>query len=250
MTFWPTSVFKASDVLADEAAFSKVAGRLSDDLHLPTEWRASLVAFIADTLPSWRDDPLRPTAIAETVLTAQLCALLNSVSRKSRGWDYLQFRMEEPDEVVRGRAIDLVAAPLGQLIWIDGRRYSQYEPLLPLECKRLPTPAGRERDEREYLHSRHGSRGGVQRFKAGDHAAAHAQAAIIAYLQTDDIPTWYARIGQWIVDLSSENANWTGNDQLTLDIHDPERGLARLSSNHVRDRGLSGIAIDHIWICI
>jgi hypothetical protein len=237
-------------VLADEPAFSKVAGQLSDALHLPTEWRTSLVAFIADTLPSWRDDPLRPAATAETVLTAQLCALLNSASRRSRGWDCLQFRMEEPDEVVRGRAIDLVAAPLGQLIWIDGRRYSQYEPLLPLECKRLPTPAGRERDEREYLHSRHGSRGGVQRFKAGDHGAAHTHAAIIAYLQTDDIPTWHARVDQWIVDLSVETTNWTGDDQLTLTIHDTARGLARLYSNHGRDRGLSGIAIDHIWIRI
>jgi hypothetical protein len=237
-------------VLADEPAISKGAGRLSDDLHLPTEWRASLIAFIADTLPSWRDDPLRPAATAETVLTAQLCALLNSASRKSRGWDYLQFRMEEPDEVVRGRAIDLVAAPLGQLIWIDGRRYSHYEPMLPLECKRLPTPTGRERDEREYLYSRHGSRGGVQRFKAGDHGAAHAHAAIIAYLQTDDIPTWHARVEQWIVDLSAETTNWSGDDQVTLNIHDSERGLARLSSNHARDRGLSRIAIDHIWIRI
>jgi hypothetical protein len=156
--------------------------------------------------------------------------------------------MEEPDEVVRGRAIDLVAAPSGQLIWISGRRYSQYEPLLPIECKRLPTPTGRERDEREYLHSRHGSRGGVQRFKAGDHGAAHTHAAIIAYLQSDDIPAWHARVAQWIVDLSVETSNWTGDDSLTLNIHDTERGIARLSSNHARDRGLADIALDHIWI--
>ena len=235
-------------MLADEPTFAKAAGRLSQDLHLPTAWRASLIAFITDAMPAWRDDPLRPAATAETVLTAQLCALLNSASRKSQGWDYLQFRMEEPDEVVRGRAIDLVAAPSGKLIWIDGRRYSQYEPLLPLECKRLPTPMGRERDEREYLHSRYGSRGGVQRFKAGDHGAAHSHAAIIAYLQSDDIPTWHARVDQWVFDLSVEDANWNADDRLRLDTHDPERGLARLSSNHARGRGLSTIALDHIWV--
>ena len=248
MTSLPTCGPKVSDVLADQSAFLESVGSLSGDLHLPSEWRASLVAFIADTLPSWRDDPLRPSATAETVLTAQLCALLNSASRKSAGWDYLQFRMEEPDEVVRGRAIDLVAAPSGELVWIDGRRYSQYEPLLPLECKRLPTPSGPGRDEREYLHSRHGSRGGIQRFKAGDHGAAHNHAALIAYLQSDDIPTWYSRVEKWTADLAVEAAEWTADDRLQLNLHDDARGLGRLSSTHARGRGLPAIILDHLWV--
>ena len=65
---------------------------------------------------------------------------LNGATRKSQGWNYLQLKIEEADESVRGRAIDLVAAPSGVLIWIESRRFSQYEALFPMEGKRLPTP--------------------------------------------------------------------------------------------------------------
>ncbi len=235
-------------MFADDRALLQPVGQLSAGLHLPVEWRATLVGFIAGALPAWRDDPDRPPATAETVLTSQLCGFLNSATRKSQGWDCLQFRVEEPDEIVRGRAIDLVAAPSGVLIWIEGRQYTQYEALFPIECKRLPTPAGAGRDEREYLHSRHGSRGGVQRFKAGDHGAAHSRAALIAYLQAEDIGVWRQRVVQWIIDLSAESADWTTDDMIHLSEHDPPLRMALLTSRHQRSRGLKAMDLDHLWI--
>lgn len=234
-------------MLSDHKATLHAVGGLRADLHLSEEWRDSLIRFIAGTLPEWRDDQFRQARTAETALTSQLCAWLNSATRTNRGWDILQFRTEEPDETRAGRTIDLVAAPLDGCIWIQERRYSRYEPLLPVECKRLPTPVGRERDEREYLHSRFGSRGGVQRFKAGDHGAAHKQAALIAYLQSDDIPTWHARIEAWTEALSSELADWDAGDRIHLAAHDSERGLGRLASVHRRE-GLSPLALDHLWV--
>src|SRR3546814_1117379 len=74
------------------------------------------------------------------------------------------------------------------VIWIEGRQYTEYQTLLPIECKRLPTSTGTDRDEREYLYSRFSTTGGVQRFKAGHHAASHARAAMIGYVQGRDIP--------------------------------------------------------------
>lgn len=235
-------------MFADDRSFLQAAGRLHADLLLPVEWRASLVEFIASALPAWRDDPDRPPATAEIVLTSQLCGFLTSATRKSQGWDYLQFRVEEPDETVAGRAIDLVAAPSGVLIWIEGRRFSQYEALFPIECKRLPTPTGAKRDEREYLHSRHGSRGGVQRFKSGDHGAAHNHAALIAYLQAEDIETWYRRVLQWIGDLSAVSSDWTADDTVHLHQHNLAKRTALLASKHQRSRGLSDISLNHLWI--
>lgn len=235
-------------MLADQRAVLESAGRLSGELSLPQEWRGSLLDFIANLLPVWRDDPERRAAMAETRLTAQLCSLLNSATRRAKGWDFLQFRMEEPDEVRSGRAIDLVAAPSGEVIWLEGRRHSQYDPILPIECKRLPTPSSRERDEREYLHSRHGSRGGVQRFKAGDHGAAHNHAAVIAYLQTENIVAWHQRIAAWCAELTAEIEGWTEDDALHLNDHRATLGVARLSSTHARGRGLPAILLDHIWV--
>ena len=154
-------------MLADEGECRVQVGRLDSEVHLPGEWINALVGFIGSVLPGWRDDPRRPARTGEDALTAQLCAKLASASRHTPGWDFLQFRREEPDAADSRRAIDLAVAPSGSVIWIEGREYTEYQTLLPIECKRLPTPTGHKRDEREYLYSRFSTTGGVQRFKAG-----------------------------------------------------------------------------------
>ena len=249
MTSSPIFEHRVSSVLADEEEIPVQAGRLGRDVHLPEEWLSSLVGFIAVTLPDWRDDPKRPTQTGETGLTAQLCARLNSVSRHSPGWDFLQFRREEPDDVRAGRSIDLVVASSGALIWIAGREYSEYRALLPIECKRLPTPTGKDRDEREYVYSRSSSTGGIQRFKAGHHGAAYARAAMIGYVQDRNILFWVTQVGAWVDGLVSTAVNgWSVDDKLRLAAHHTAMRVASLQSRHRRDSGLDPILIDHLWI--
>ncbi|MCY3753348.1 MAG: hypothetical protein OXG99_04575 [Alphaproteobacteria bacterium] len=245
----PISEAKVSDVLADEVKAPVQAGTLSHDVHLSGEWLSALVDFIAETLPDWRDDRSRPAQTSETRLTTQLCARLNSVSRHSGGWDFLQFRREEPDEVQAGRSIDLVAAPSGAVIWMDGREYSEYRALLPIECKRLPTPSRKDRDEREYVFSRFRSAGGIQRFKAGHHGAAYARAAMIGYVQDRDIPFWFMKVEAWIDGLVAATVQgWSVNDKLRLAAHLTANRVASLQSKHQRECGLDPIRIDHLWI--
>ncbi|UVK36046.1 hypothetical protein LHFGNBLO_006566 (plasmid) [Mesorhizobium sp. AR10] len=236
-------------MLADEDGATVQTGTLGADIHFPGEWLASLVGFIAAALPGWRDDPRRPAKTGETGLTAQLCARLNSFSRHSPGWDFLQFRREEPDDVRAGRSIDLVVAPSGALIWIAGREYSEYRTLLPIECKRLPTPTGKDRDEREYVFSQFSSTGGIQRFKAGHHAAGHARAAMIGYVQDRDIPFWRTQLDAWIDGLvATAVQGWSADDKLALAEHNSATGIASLQSTHRRDADLEPILIDHLWI--
>jgi hypothetical protein len=245
----PIFEHRVSSVLADEGAGLSPAGTLDRGIHLPGEWMASLVGFIAAALPGWRDDPARPAQTSETGLTAQLCARLNSASRHTPGWDFLQFRREEPDEAKGGRSIDLAVAPSGTLIWIAGREYTEYRTLLPIECKRLPTPTGADRDEREYLISRSSSTGGIQRFKAAHHGAAHARAAMIGYIQARDIPHWHAQLDAWVEGIVGETvAGWSLNDKLAMVVHDSSSRTASLRSNHERRNGLDSILIEHLWI--
>ncbi len=235
-------------MLADEGETTVQAGTLGQDIHLPGEWLSSLVGFIAATLPGWRDDPKRPVQTGETGLTAQLCARLNSVCRHSPGWDFLQFRREEPHEVRQGRSIDLVAGPSGAVIWIAGREYSEYRTLLPIECKRLPTPTGKDRDAREYLFSQFSSTGGVQRFKAGNHGAAHARAAMIGYIQSGDIDFWGTQMLTWLEGLVEIPVDgWTLEDALHFIEKDATARSARLESVHQR-KGLPEIKLHHLWI--
>lgn len=236
-------------MLADDGDRRAQAGSLDSDVHLPGEWFSSLVGFIGSVLPGWRDDPIRPAHAGETGLTAQLCARLTSASRHTPGWDFLQFKREEPDDTDGRRSIDLAVAPSGSVIWIDGREYTEYQTLLPIECKRLPTPTGTTRDEREYLYSRFSTTGGVQRFKAGHHAASHARVAMIGYVQERDIPSWAAQLDQWITGLESDAVEgWSTADHIAVVEHDTVARTASLRSHHARRTGLDGIRIDHLWI--
>ncbi len=185
-----------------------------------------LIDFIAYELPRWRDHPDRSAQTSETALTSQLCGHLNTAARFSPGWDILQFRIEEPDEQQRGRKIDLVASPCGPTVWIEGRRCTQFDTLLPIECKRLPTPKDKDRDEREYVINRHATTGGIQRFKAGNHGAAHSLAAMIAYVQAESPATWHGRLNAWIGELErSTHIGWSAKDLMRIDPVDMKAGV-------------------------
>lgn len=236
-------------MLADQGAGQAATGALDIGLHLPGEWLSALVSFIASALPAWRDDPARDVAAGETKLTAQLCSRLNSLTRHTAGWDFLQFKREEPDETNGNRSIDLAVAPSGEVIWIEGREYNEYRTMLPIECKRLPTPAGGSRDEREYLLSRFSSTGGVQRFKAGHHGAVHPRAAMIGYIQEHDVVHWRAQLDSWIDGIVADSIpGWSNQDKLVLTAHDDGNRAAALRSKHSRTNGLQPIDIDHLWI--
>ena len=235
-------------MLADHAEPTIQSGVLDRNLHLPAAWRVTLLDFIADELPKWRDDPKRPVETAETSLTSRFCAHMNSATRKSGGWDFLQFRVEEPDETAGGRKLDLVPAPSAATIWIDGREYTQYASLIPIECKRLPTPTNATRDEREYLYSAHSSTGGVQRFKAGYHGAAHTTGAMIGYIQSSNIDFWNGQMRTWLKGLIEIPLDgWTLDDELRLAKHDKARRTALLESVHRRSN-LPEIRLHHLWI--
>lgn len=235
-------------MLADGGGRQAVAGTLDGDLLLGSEWYVAFLDFISRLLPAWRDDPDRPHANAETALTAQLCARISSALRHGP-WDFLQVRREEPDEASAARALDIAVAPAGSRILVEGRTYTEYSTLLPMECKRLPTPTGHERDEREYLYSEFKTTGGVQRFKAGHHASRHSRAAMIGYVQQHDVAHWAQKTDQWIDQLeTAKKPGWRVSDKLAVACHDVTNRVAQLHSTHQRDKGLVDIKLDHLWI--
>lgn len=238
-------------MLADSSVHLVQVGSLGKDVHLSATSLDELIGFIARELPRWRDHPDRSSRTSETALTSQLCGHLNTAARHSAGWDILQFRIEEPDEQQKGRKIDLIASPCGPTIWIDGRRCTQFDTLLPIECKRLPTPKGKDRDEREYVINRKATTGGIQRFKAGDHGAAHSLAAMIGYVQAETAQIWHDRLNMWITELgASKYVGWSLRDLIRSESLAGTGGLVLFRSRHARDKGLSEIDIHHLWIAM
>jgi hypothetical protein len=234
-------------MLADSVGLAINIGSFGKELQLGVSFKKELIKFIATQLPRWRD-LYSETDTAENSLTSGLSAHLTSVARHSAGWDSIQFRVEVPDEKKRGRKIDLAPSPCGAIIWIEGRQYSDQDMLFPIECKRLPTPIGASRDEREYVFSGKSSTGGIQRFKAGHHGASHNFGAMIAYVQNDSAEVWHQRIQQWIDNLESlAEPGWSSNDRLLPRPGNPEVGITLYESSHSRV-GLANIELHHMWI--
>lgn len=254
MKRWPTFGRKVSDappMLADFSDRQIQVGSLGKDVHLPAASLDELIEFIAGELPRWRDHPDRSKQTSETALTSQLCGYLNTAARHSTGWDILQFRVEEQDEQQRSRKIDLIASPCGPTIWIAGRRCTQFDTLLPIECKRLPTPRDKERDEREYVINRKATTGGIQRFKAGDHGATHALAAMIAYIQAETPEIWLERLNSWVTDLDAAKLpGWSLRDRIAFESAVEAAGLVMYRSQHARAKGLADIDVRHLWIAM
>lgn len=224
-------------------------GTLGADVHKPATFLYQLLDFITDQLPQWRDRPERPKETSETILTFQLCTHLNSVARHAPGWDILQFKVEGPDEQHKDRKIDLMPSPCGASICIEGRRHVDFDSLMPIECKRLPTPKGAKRDEREYVINKHTSTGGIQRFKAGHHGAAHSLAGMIAYVQDQTTAFWDKAITEWITALANNaQSGWSLQDLLHCERTDVTLRLAVFRSLHKRLNGLSEIELRHLWI--
>lgn len=235
-------------MLADSLSIVQ-SGNLDQDIHLPSTAKLELVSFIAEELPRWRDHTDRPPAHAETTLTEQLCDYLNSAAHYSPVWNHVQFRTETDDETRGGRKIDLTVKPCGAALVIEGRRHSQFDPLFPIECKRLPTPKNKNRDEREYVITKFGTTGGIQRFKLGYHGAAHSFAAMIAYVQEGSFSHWLSRANCWIHELSMEpNSTWSDSEILQPMHDDPVAGINTFKSQHKREGGLDKCELHHLWI--
>lgn len=225
------------------------AGQLEPEIHLRATAKHAILDFIARELSNWRDHPDRPNEQAEDRLTEHLCDYLSGAAYRSADLDHIQFRTETGDEKNANRTIDLSVKPLGTTLIIEGRRSTIFDTILPIECKRLPTPPGTDRDHREYVFSAKKSTGGIQRFKEGNHAAAHNLGAMIGYIQRDTSEVWTARIAEWINDLSeSSSPGWSTKDLPRLERHDLARKVTVLSSTHERAQPLQKIELRHLWI--
>ena len=170
------------------------SGSLHQALHLPNTSLFEILDFIKNQLPIWRDRTDREHETAEDRLTSQLCFHLNSAARQHM--DFIQFQHQTPDEQKKNRTLDLTASPSGQSIVIEGHRYTDFDTLMPIECKRLPTPKDHNREECEYVVTVTPKRltGGIQRFKEGHHGANHNIAGMIAYIQDNTRLFWHNQV--------------------------------------------------------
>jgi hypothetical protein len=120
-------------------------GRITSGIKLKTSV-LEIINYIFVQLPLWRDDPDRTDEQSEHKLNAQVSKFLNYKSR-----EYLpMFRFDHEEPQQGTRSADISVSPGAKMV-IEARTYTIYDPVLVIECKRLPAPSADR--EKEYVSS-------------------------------------------------------------------------------------------------
>ena len=203
------------------------------------------IEFIRDSLYPWKNDPDRQQVKAEKKLNGKLADFLSSKAATLFPMVFFRHEQDQGEQ----RSVDLAAKP-NQPVVIHGVRHSIYQPVIVIECKRLPAPSNDR--EREYVTGENGAiTGGIQRFKLGAHGAEHDTAVIVGYVQENSPQDWHPIINGWISDLSESNSEaWSSDEKLGAFTTYNSGALLESTSTHPRVKECKSprIKIHHFWI--
>lgn len=234
-------------MIADEQPQHPFVGTPDATLLDADAFHEAIVTFIEQELPVWRDRHKSRRVNDEANLNQTLCVHLNSASRR-QCFDAVQF-LQEPLQDASRRA-DIGVMPLGTIM-VEGRCYEDYEQLLPIECKRLPTPRDKKRSDCEYVHGTPGHRtGAIERFKHLLHGPANDRAMIIGYVQSESFDHWLTTINTRLTQFAADGADeglWSPVEILTAAELAGRGDLQRLKSTHVRTDS-TAVHLRHLWL--
>ena len=222
-------------------------GKITSGIKLRT-FQLTVITFVQQQLPIWRDDPGRIDEQSEDKLNLQLCKFLDSHARNILP----MIRFDHEEYQTGRRRVDMSASPV-KSIFLEAKPYTIYDPVLVLEGKRLPTPSSSR--EKEYVTGPTPEKinGGIQRFKLGLHGAKLNLVAIIGYVQYHSICHWHGKINGWISELASnpigDGCIWNVNETLKPLEEDKTKGIANCRSVHRRTFG-NKIELFHLWIAM
>ena len=138
---------------------------------------------------------------------------------------------------------------------MEGRTYNDFEQLLPIECKRLPTPTDNRRGDLEYVHGLPGHRiGAIERFKHGLHGPTNRRALIIAYVQAESFNHWITVINARLALLAENGTDdglWHPAEVLSGAAVTDGTDIQKLTSNHRRRVPPSDsnvVDLEHLWL--
>ncbi len=208
------------------------------------------INFVFQKLPTWRDDSDRPVERSEDKLNLQLCKFLDARARN----DFPMVRFDHEVYQTGLRRVDLSASLVEKTV-IGVRLYTIYDPILVLECKRLPAPS-QDREKEYVTGGKERKSGGIQRFKLGLHGADLDIMAMIGYVQERSLRHWHRKVNEWISELAggtiSDFCVWNADELLEPIDEYISKGLARYRSVHSRTgyKSNNEMQIHHLWIAM
>ena len=123
-----------------------------------------------------------------------------------------------------------------------------------IEAKRLPAPAPKNVREKEYVKHCDAYKGGIERFKRGNHGGYLKVCGIIGYIEENDFDYWNKTVNKWIEELAKNNSDdsidWKKDEILDL-IGVDSKSASLNSICHRRKQGNSQvekIKLIHLWV--
>ena len=238
-------------MIADEQHSHPYVGAPDAELLDADAFHHAIVGLIEQELLVWRDRPLRPPFQDEPKLNQSLCLHLDGAARH-QGFDSIRFVQEG---IQAGSRRTDIGVMMPGTINVEGREYHDLVQLLPIECKRLPTPPDKRRSDCEYVHGLTGHRtGAIERFKHGLHGPTNPRAMIIAYVQDESFKHWQTAINHRIRKMASDDTDgglWKPAELLSTEDSVPTAICLKLDSHHQRLQPPSlgsHVSIEHLWI--
>lgn len=238
-------------MIADESPKTPTLGTTDTEVLDAGAFHERIVTFIEQELPIWRSRPELSQVTDEPKLNQSLCLHLDKASRR-QGFDSIRF-LQEPLQT-SGRHADIGVIPMDNIM-VEGVCYHDFEQLLPIECKRLPTPPDIRRSDLEYVHGVPGHRtGGIERFKHGLHGPTNQHALIIAYVQAKSFAHWLTAINTRLAQLATDVADaglWNPPETLTNCASTHSSDTKRFKSCHRRLKppcSSDNVKMEHIWL--
>ena len=118
-------------------------------------------------------------------------------------------------------------------------------PIMEFEAKRFSATSNNQ----QYVHG--GGRGGIERFKRGEHSAHLTECGMFAYVQEPATQQWIDMVNGWIADRAATNTDasidWVGVGEQLTKIKTYAK-VEKLSSKHVRKQSSDSIFLWHYFI--
>lgn len=154
------------------------------------------------------------------------------------GFSVFDFR-KNPTQLDSGKETDIGVYPLSLNI----------NPILPVfefEAKRLSNSKNHKANNREYVV---GSRGGMERFKRGEHSPHLTECGMFGYIQSDDADYWITNINSWIQNISQSESDldWSDSNE-ALSVVDKSLEVTKLKSDNSRMQSEDTIRLWHYMI--
>jgi hypothetical protein len=197
-----------------------------------------IIAFLDINIPGFPQyfdeikDSNRENRISDLLVHhLQLCK-----TEQSDGYFPFDFR-KNPTQAISGKETDI-----GVFVLTRGIKPL---PILELEAKRFSATSNNE----QYVFG--AGRGGIERFKRGEHSSHLTICGMLAYVQKPTSDDWIKKVNGWIYNLANTNTDttidWTGKEEQLIKVNTYTK-VEKLSSKHIRKQSGDTIFLWHYFI--